>query len=152
MAGNFSATIRGWASETKERLHAVRADAVQEMVAVMQTQGPSVKNPGGGAGGALPVDTGYLRSSLVAGQGALALPLTTKNPNPEGRFSYDPSPINLTIQGAAFETPLTIAYTANYAEKMEERYAFVRLATQRWPQLVAASAARAEAVVASRDR
>lgn len=149
--GSFSAKMSAWAAETKERMHAVRADAVQEMVAVMQTPGPSVANPGGGNGGALPIESGFLRASLVASPG-FDLPLARENPNPKGRFSYDDGQINLTIAGATFETPLTLAYTAIYARKVEERYAFVRLATQRWPQLVAASAAKAEALVASRSQ
>ncbi|KQS55903.1 hypothetical protein ASG17_07585 [Brevundimonas sp. Leaf363] len=149
MAGAFSAKIRGWAIETKERMHAVRADAVQELVGIMQTPGPSVANPAGGFGGALPVDTGFLRASLTASPG-YDLPPALPNPNPEGAFSYDAAEINLTIQGAEFETPLTIAYGAVYARKMEEKYAFVRLATQRWPQLIEASAARAESTVKAR--
>ncbi|WP_420478234.1 hypothetical protein [Brevundimonas sp. FT23028] len=146
--GSFSAQISAWGTKAKAMLHAVRADAVQDMVAVMQTPGPSVANPGGGAGGNMPVASGFLRASLVASPG-YDVPAATANPNPDGKFSYDGAQINLVIQGADFETPITFAYTAVYARKMEERYAFARLATQRWGQFVSASAAKAEALVTS---
>lgn len=133
--GAFSATIRGWAGETKERMTAVRADAAQNVVAIMQTPGPSVKNPGGGAGGNMPVATGFLRSSLQAGVG-YDLPPLADNPNPDGSFSYDGAEVNLTIASVPVERPVTVVYTARYARKVEERYGFVRLAVQRWPQLV----------------
>ncbi len=146
--GSFSAQISGFAANTKALMQAVRADAVQEMVTAMQTPGPSVTNPGNGGGGNMPVASGFLRASLTALPG-YDVPMATTNPSSDKTFSFDRAQIDLVIQGVDFEAPITLAYAAVYARKMEERYAFVRLAAQRWPQFVAASAAKAEALTSS---
>lgn len=146
--GSFSAQVGGFAATTKALMQAVRADAVQDMVTAMQTPGPSVTNPGNGGGGNMPVASGFLRSSLVAGIG-YDVPLAKTNPNPDSSFGFDGTQINFVIQSADFESPITLAYVAVYARKMEERYAFVRLAAQRWPSLVTASAAKAEQLAPS---
>lgn len=147
--GKFEAQVSDWVRASQERMIAVRNDAAQEIVALAQKPGPSVANPAGSGGGAMPIDTGFLRASLVASIGR-ALPTLRDNPNPDGRFRFEQVGINLTIAGADISEPITVAYSASYASIMENRYAFVRLAAQQWPRVVAQSAQAAEASVRSR--
>jgi len=147
--GSFEAKVTAWVRASKERMVAVRNDAAQEIISIAQKPGPSVANPANSGGGAMPISTGYLRSSLVATIGT-DLPALQDNPNPDGKFSFDQSTVNLTIAGADINAPITAAYSARYARVMENRYAFVRLAVQQWPRVVAQSAAAAEAYVKSR--
>lgn len=144
--GEFSAKVSAHIARAKDLMKAVRDDAAMETVAIMQTPGPSKANPGGGGGGAMPIDTGFLRASLVARVG-LDVPTLTRAPDGDVAFSYDAGAVNLTIIGADIETPITAAYSAIYARKQEMNYGFVRLAAQRWPQTVAASVAKAESLV-----
>lgn len=147
--GEFSAKVAAHIARAKGLMKAVRDDAAMETVAIMQTPGPSKANPGGGAGGAMPIDTGFLRASLAARVG-LDVPTLTRAPDGEVAFSYDAAAVNLTILGADIETPITAAYSAIYARKQEMNYGFVRLAAQRWAQTVAASVAKAESIAKAR--
>lgn len=142
--GSFSASVGAWVAQTKARTLAVRNEAAQRIVEEMNTAGPSVANPGGGQGGHVPVDTGFLRASLLAINGT-ALPSVRMNPSPDARYSYDEGQVGLVIADAAITDTLTFVYTANYARFMEERYAFVRLAAQNWQNTVATVAREAQA-------
>lgn len=146
--GSFSATVDAWVAQTQARMVAVRNDATQEVIAAMQLPGPSVANPGGGAGGHMPIDTGFLRASLVVNLDD-AFPPLRDNPDPKGSFTWDAQDVVLTISGAPLGTPILAVYSAAYAKKVEERYGFVRLAAQRWPQIVEDSVSRAKAAVAA---
>lgn len=129
----FSAQVDGWVRATKERSEAVFKESAQRVVEVIQKPGPSVANPSGGAGGNMPIDTGFLRASL---QGSLNGGLPALRDNPGGSHNYDGGQINLVIAGAKLGDTITMAYGANYARFMEERYAFVRLGAQQWQQVV----------------
>lgn len=132
---SFQAQINDWVRETKARQEAVLQESSKRIIAVMQTPGPSVANPLTSAGGALPLDTGFLRSSLSA-QIGMALPAPRANPDAKKKYAYESGPIDLTINGMTIADTLTVAYAANYSRIAEVRYAFVRLAAQRWPQVV----------------
>lgn len=131
--GSFAAQISGWVKETKERRDAVHKGSAQRVVAIMQTPRRE--------GGNLRIETGFLRSSLVASTSD-ALPAQTTKPDGGGVFSYDAGPINLIIANADIKDPITVVYTANYARPREygargqapDRW--VALAAQRWPQVV----------------
>lgn len=184
MAGNFAATVAGWATEEKEVMRYVKAEAAQRVIALMQEPGGSVattkkavavgaglgknggrskrkfgpiSNPGGS--GNLPVDTGFLRSSLVVGIGNVNEPLKAP-PADGGSFSWDEAGANLIIQGAALTDPIVAVYTAAYAARMNYGFAgtdslgrsynqagrrFVDLAAQQWPRIVAEVVAEARA-------
>lgn len=144
--GDFSAKVAGHIARSKELMKAVRDDAAMETVAIMQTPGPSKANPGGGAGGAMPIQFGFLRASLKAAEG-YGVPALERPPEGVTTFTYDAAAVNLTIMGADIETPITAAYSAIYARKQEMNYGFVRLAAQRWRQTVAGSVAKAESLV-----
>ena len=142
--GSFSAKVGAWVAATKARTLAVRNESAQRIVEEMNTAGPSVANPGGGQGGHLPVDSGFMRASLLAINGT-ALPSVRLNPSPDARYSYDEGQVGLVIADAAITDTLTFVYTANYSKVMEERYAFVRLAAQNWQNTVATVAREAQA-------
>ncbi|MFN3836781.1 MAG: hypothetical protein ACK4MI_03615 [Brevundimonas sp.] len=145
--GSFAAQVSAWVKETKERQEAVYQGSAQAIVAIMQTPR--------GAGGALRIDTGFLRASLTAVTGS-AMPAQTMKPDGVEVFRYDPAPINLVILGSKISEPITVVYTANYALPREygargqapDRW--VALAAQRWPQVVEQECAKAKASVDSR--
>lgn len=147
--GAFSAKVSAWVKETKARRDAVYRGSAQEIVAGMQTP----RNEGGN----LRVETGYLRSSLVATTSD-TLPAVTFKPDGIDAFPYDAGPISLVINGAEISEPITVVYTANYARPREygargqpaDRW--VALAAQRWPQVVEQQCAKARASVQSRQK
>lgn len=164
--GSFKAQLEAWAKETEERMDIVHRESAQRVIEIMQEPGPSkatvtaaiavgaglgkvgkaglrgvskkqfgpISNPGGS--GRLPVDTGFLRSSLVVRLGT-ALPPMKPNP-PEGKaFQWDVSEVVGTLTASKITTPILAVYTAAYARKVEYNGArFVALAAQRWPQIV----------------
>lgn len=140
--GSFTATVKGWASERKERMVAVRREAAQRTIEIMQT--PVAK------GGNMPVKSGFLRASLKATIG-LSNFATMANPNDARPYAYDPAQISLVIAGSNLNDPITVVYTAvyanvaNYGGPNREARMFVDLAAQRWTQIVAQVAAEAEA-------
>jgi len=167
MAQNFSASVADWVRESKAAMGVVRNEAAQRVIAVMQEPGGSmattkkaievgfgtgrgggnsrkrfgpIANPGGS--GNMPVDTGFLRASLVVGIGTVNTP-TTSPPADGGAFSWDEAGANLVIEGADLQSPIEARYTAVYARVAEyggpNRVArrFVALAAQQWPRIVA---------------
>lgn len=165
----FSDLVTQFTKQTEQRMTAVFRDSIQTFVEIMQEPGPSVAttkiaiargkfsakkraskkqygpigNPGGS--GNLPVDTGFLRASLVATQGKTPPSLVTDNPNGR-RKTYNPSSINAAIALATLQVGINFTYTASYAYYVEmgargrPGRRFVGLAVQRWPQIVSRSA------------
>lgn len=169
---SFQAQVDAWVRQTKERVVAVRNEAAQRVIETMQEPGPSrataikavaagaglgkvksngsrgvskrafgpIPNPGGS--GNLPVDTGFLRASLVVGRGPLTVPTTTP-PEDGGSFQWDDDQVSLTIQGADLDDVISCRYAAVYARVAEyggpgrAPRRFVALAAQRWPNIVA---------------
>jgi len=140
--GSFSATVGGWVAEKKGRMVAVRREAAQRTIEIMQT--PVAK------GGNMPVKSGFLRASLKATIGFTDF-TTSDNPNPTGAYAYDAAQVSLIIAKAELNDPIVAVYTAayanvaNYGGQNREARLFVDLAAQRWPQIVAEVAAEAEA-------
>ena len=169
--GPFKLQIERWVAETKEREVAVRDRATELVIEAMQEPGPSmataamavasgiglgklkadgsrgaskrafgpITNPGGS--GNLPVDTGFLRASLVVGRGTLSLPTTAPPENAQG-FTWDAGDVTFVLSGASITDPIEARYTAVYARVAEyggpNRRArrFVALAAQRWGEFV----------------
>jgi len=91
-----------------------------------QTVGPSVKNPSNGAGGKLPVDTGYLRYSFdVSFNG---MPSGPGRGDPKATYAYDPSKITLKLADVEVGKTIYAGWVADYAIYSEERYGFCRSA------------------------
>lgn len=140
--GSFSDQVSAFCRETPERMNAVWRMAVQDTVEIMQTPV--------GAGGNMPIDTGFLRNSIAANHGKQPASGLRRKPA-DGVFSYDASDINLTIMSATPMEGLTVLYTAEYAIYVEmgargrAGRRFVGLAVQRWLQIVAAASRSLEA-------
>ncbi len=140
--GSFSAAVSAFVKETKARQEAVFKESVQRVVEVMQT--PVAK------GGNMPIDTGFLRASLLAVIGD-QLPVTRDAPAAGGRFEYTGDQVNLVIATADLNDTITVAYTANYARHVEygargrPGRRFVFLAAQQWPRIVEEVAREAQA-------
>jgi hypothetical protein len=171
--GQFSDLVTQFTRETEQRMTAVFRDSIQTFVEIMQEPGPSlattkiaisrgkfsrskraskrqygpISNPGGN--GNLPVDTGFLRASLVATPGKAPPSLVTDNPTGR-RKTYNPERINAVIASATLEQGINFVYTASYAYYVEmgargrAGRRFVGLAVQRWPQIVSRSARQLE--------
>lgn len=102
-----------------------------------------------GAGGNMPIDTGFLRASLRVGVAPIAL-ATMTNPG-KGKVAYDESAYAVSLSRVQIGDIVSARYLANYARRMEmgfvgedsagreynqKGYGFVRLAVQRWPSIV----------------
>lgn len=169
---SFSASVAKFAEKVPGAVEAVWKDSAQDVVEEMQTVGWSVastrhsidkgeglgkiKKDGSrgrskrafgpvassGAGGNLPVDTGFLRASLLASTSAM--PAINSNARPvEGKtYDWDESQIEAVIQGAGLGQTLYFGYTAAYASHVEygangrPPRRFVALAAMNWQQIV----------------
>lgn len=137
--GSFSAAVSQWVRDTKERQTAVYRESAQRVFALAQTPV--------GAGGNMPVDTGWLRGSLVVNLGT---EVPAAREKPEGVAAVPPADFAFTIAKADIETPVTGYWTASYARHVEfgargrSGRRFVALAAQRWPQIVAEVCREAE--------
>lgn len=142
----FSAKVNSWVAETKARMLAVRNESIQRLVERMQT--PVAK------GGNMPVDTGFLRSSIAFSTGQ---PVTTvrEHPNPKAAPGsmdrFDAGELTTVLLGSKLGAPIYAVYTAVYARRQEYGFVgkdslgrtfnqagrrFVGLAAQQWPQIV----------------
>ncbi len=134
MAKSFSASVSDWVKKTKERQVAVFREAAQEVIKDAQKPVSS--------GGNMPVITGFLRAS---GRATLGSPQLSQTVNASGAaVSWDESQIAGVIASATLKDTISFVYTANYAGYVETRRGFVRLAAQKWPQIVASVSRRAE--------
>lgn len=142
MAQSFAATVSAIAAKNKALMKAVRDEAAQRVVEVMQEPGPSVAtvkkavaigaglgkrgrsstkaygpvaNPGGT--GNLPVDLGILRASLVGVIGSSPPPIK-ETPKDGAAQTYDAGEINLIISNADLDDVITVAYTVAYARRV----------------------------------
>lgn len=127
----FSAAVDDWTRETKGRMEAVFKQASSDVIEEMQ-------KPVGG-GGNMPVDTGFLRASLVVGINTDLPPANRKNP---GGGVAPPQAVDLAIAGAEIGDTIVAGYTANYAGYVNygtSRAAprqFVEKAAQQWQAIV----------------
>lgn len=139
MAGTFTADVDAWVRKSKKRMLIVIQQSAQDVIALAQK--PI------GAGGNMPVDTGFLRASLT----------TTLNSPASGykaKARFEPNAYSAEVSGAEAQYTLTInrmklgdtiyaVYLANYAwfqeygTKFMAGKGFVRLAAQQWPRIVA---------------
>ena len=129
----FTAQVEAWANKTERQMSAIVKTAVQWTIADMQT--PKAK------GGNMPVDTGFLRNSLVT---------TLGGGTPAGAGSADS--YILAIANYTLGDTITAGYTANYARYQEygargrTGNAFRARAVRKWQANVARAAKQAEAI------
>lgn len=142
MAGTFVAQVDAWVAESKRRMEVVFSEACLDLAEEVTT--PVAK------GGNMPVDTGFLRASLLASaEGPAPIRPDAK---PEKGSTYQPSgQVALVIAATKIGEKLWMTFTAAYARRLEygfvgqdslgrtfnqRGYGFVRLSAQRWQQLV----------------
>lgn len=149
---SFSASIEAFAKRSLEDIEFIFKEAAQRVIEEMQRVGPSVARPGGGAGGRMPVDLGFLRASLVATLNQPTTGLTVPSSDVQS-YRYDEGQVSLVILAARLGDSIYAVYTAAYARRMEYGftgkdslgrdydqggYGFVRLAAQQWQDIVGA--------------
>ncbi|MFG1462265.1 HK97 gp10 family phage protein [Xanthobacter sp. DSM 24535] len=163
---SFSAQVAAFQEQAEKKMRAVFRESAQDVVADMQTTGWSVASTaaaiaeglGGkgrgknykpiqgpvlsaGEGGNMPVDTGFLRSSLQISIDGEFPSATRENPE-RVTHNYNPEPVNLLINGAEIGQTINAGYTAKYAPHVEygargrAPRRFVGLAAQRWQEIV----------------
>lgn len=136
MAKSFTAQVSDWVNRSEEKMRTIMQASVQDVMSAAQEPGVSLAR---GAAtvtqGAVPVDTGFLRNSLISGlNGAFG---------PESPDSYI-----LTIAGMDLGDTARFAWTAPYAAAIEYGHGtypgahFVGLNAARWEEIVAANAQR----------
>jgi HK97 gp10 family phage protein len=127
----FTAQVDEWVRESEARMLAVVKESVKRIRDRMQKTVAK--------GGRMPVDTGFLRSTLQAG---INMPRPGPTENPGGVHTYNEADTTLVIEGVEFGDAIYMTYSANYARYVEygargkPGQGFVRLATQRWKQTV----------------
>ena len=155
---SFSAQVDEWCRQTEARMLAVFRESAQRVISEMQKVGPSAKSPGGGAGGAMPVDTGFLRASLMTTLNQPTSQVKFKD-DAIGAYVWEEGQVQLVILAAKIGDSIYAVYTAAYARRMEygfsgtdslgrtynqRGYGFVRLAAQKWQSIVQAVVAEAK--------
>ena len=150
----FAADIERWAEATEAKLRAVFRMSAQDVIEVMQEVGPSKTNPASTGTGRMPVATGFLRASLKVQLNADPPPANVANPNPDGRFSFNPAAATLVINQAEIGDRVTAGFTANYARAVDlgtskfPGYHFVEYASGQWQQIVRRNVERAKGIAA----
>ena len=143
MANNtFAAKIDAWARKSETRMRAIVRESAQRVFNEANIVGPSVANPGGGEGGKMPVDTGFLRASFVVDIGSM--PAGPSRGAPGGSYAADTS-YTLKLKGMKLGDTVYGGWSAQYAVYMEHRYGFMRSAAQNWQPIVAAVVQEAKA-------
>lgn len=120
---SFGAQVAAWVSRSEEAQTDILHESLRHLV-------DEVTRPKS-AGGHLPVVTGNLGNSVaVSTLGPVTFDWTTK------KFRNPSDAVNNAIAGVAVGQTAWIGFRAPYAHKIEVDNGFVRLAAQRWPQIV----------------
>lgn len=139
---DFAATVSAWVAQSQERITAVFRESSQQVIEDMQTPV--------GAGGNLPILTGFLRASLQVTKDA-PIGLTQTNPDPNAKYATT-DVAALAIAGAEIGDILYAAYGAvyarsvNYGRNGSGGRLFVETAAQKWPSIVEEVSARAQSL------
>lgn len=156
----FTAEVDAWVLATRERMRFVFLEAAQRVIGQMQRVGPSVANPDGGDGGKMPVDIGFLRSSLrVTLNEAFSGASISAPVGDTFVYSFDDSQISLSIAAAQIGDSIYAVYIADYARRLnygfvgqdslgrsydQQGYHFVEFAVGQWQTIVDAVVAEAK--------
>ncbi|WP_379069555.1 HK97 gp10 family phage protein [Mesorhizobium sp. UC22_110] len=131
---SFAAQVGSWATKVEGALEAVFKESAQELVSQLNELAP--------------VDTGFLRASLMAS--ITAMPQMTRA-NPGAAGPADLGDIVLVIAGADLGDTIYLGYTANYAAYVHygargnAPRPWVTMVAQRWIAIVEAKAAEVKA-------
>ena len=123
----FTADINKFISASNDRIEAVFKQSAQEVIREAQTD----YNKGGNT----PIDTSFLINSGQAAIGQLPI---GPDEQPEGYAVQDwnPGETVTTINRWRVGETLYFGWTANYAQPMENRFKFMRKASQKWQTIV----------------
>lgn len=130
MAQSFAATVGAWCEKVPNALEMVFKESAQELVSQLNDL--------------VPVDTGFMRASLMASTSAM--PQLTRA-NPGVAVPSDLGDILLVINGAELGDTIYLGYTANYAAYVHygargrPPRPWVTMVAQRWVMIVEAKAA-----------
>lgn len=131
---SFEFQVDEFVRKTKERMTGVFRESSQRVIATMQEPV--------GAGGNMPIDTGFLRASLIVSKENLARIDPSSRPAKDSKHAWNESVAVVTIASAEIGDKIFAGYTAAYAghqeygtSKMEGR-AFVRSAAAQWQNIV----------------
>jgi len=130
----FVAQVDAWTKKSAKRMTAVFRESAQRVIDTAQTVGPSVASPTGGAGGRMPVDTGFLRASMAVS--FTGMPVGPSHNEGGASVTYNGQDVTLVLARATPGQTIYAGWTAVYAPMMEERYGFMRGAAQKWQQIV----------------
>lgn len=143
---SFAAQVDRWTRRSEQRMLAVFREASEEVISQMQNN--------------VPVDTGFLRSSLQVGVNTE--PVKADKPNPKNSVpQYVSTVASLVIMGAQLGDKIVASYSANYAPHVEygtknkdgtqRMYprAFVRRAAAQWQRIVKETIVKAKARASS---
>lgn len=141
MPQSFSAQVSKWVLESEQRLDAVFKQSAQDVADEMTRPV--------GAGGRMPVDTGFLRASLQAS--TTEMPLIDRDARPSAGQTYQDSAsqITLVIANAKLGDPIFLGFSASYSQAVEfgargrPPAGFVRGAADQWQSIVNRNAAEA---------
>lgn len=126
----FEAAVGEWARKVEGAVEIVFKESAQELVTQLNAL--------------VPVDTGFLRSSLTASTSAMPVLALS---NPGGTFNVDAGEIMLVIAGADIGDTIYLGYTANYGAHVHygangrPGRPWVDMVAQRWGSIVAAKSA-----------
>jgi len=143
---SFAAQVDEWTRETEARMTKVFRQSSSEIITEMQR---SV-----GEGGNMPVDLGFLQSSMQVGINEE--PVAANRPADGQTHVWDPAAADLVIAGAEIGDTIVAAYSAEYGPYVEygaqgrPPRRFVGLAVAQWQKIVSRVTARAKARVSSR--
>lgn len=128
MADKFHAQVRDFVAKSARLADAILRESVQRTVE--QAQEPV------GAGGKMPIDTGFLRASFSYSFDGLPFGASV-NTFPSGTqvFKGDVNHgtlLSLSVNPILGKSIIWGGWTANYARHIEQRYGFLRSAAQNW--------------------
>lgn len=120
---SFASQVAAWATKTEDAQTEILHESLRHLV-------DEVTRPKN-AGGHIPVVTGNLGNSVaVSTLGPVTFDWTTK------KFRNPADAVNNAIAGVGVGETAWVGFRAPYAHKIEVDNGFVRLAAQRWPQIV----------------
>lgn len=131
----FTASVENWSKKALRNTRLVITQSAQEAAERMST--PKAK------GGFMPVDTGFLRASMVTSIN-VAIPMR-EGARPESkseRYNLDLMASVASLVSFEIGDTIYITFVAEYARAQEYRNMFVRDAAMNWPVIVESVAAR----------
>lgn len=135
---SFSAAVDAWAKKSQARMDAVFKESCQRVSNL------AVDNA--------PIDTGFLKSSAVASEGAPTPMHADAKPNKGGTYGFDAGQMIAVIAGLRIGQTYFFCFTAAYSRRLEYGFTgtdslgrsynqpargYVRLAVQQWQSIVA---------------